>query len=312
MTFLHYLVMKEFSINEAYNLILSKLEGWVETLIKMFPNIIMAILVIIVFTLLAKGLKKISTQLTKKFSSNVALNRLTSTIIYVLVVGIGIFTALSVLQLDRALTSLLTGAGIIGLALSFAFQDSASNFISGVFLAIRKPLNVGDIVESQGIMGKVKEMSLRNTLIESFQGQYVYVPNKEVYQNKLINYSQPGERRIDIAVGVSYGDNLKLIEEKLIPAIKNLSFVIRKEEVFFIFDEFGSSSINGKLMFWIKYSKQKDFLDAQSNAIKLIKETFDENGIMIPFPIRTLDFGIKGGEKLSSMISDKASTKSNQ
>lgn len=294
--------MKELNLNKAYELVYNKVEGWLETLITMLPNIFVAIIVLLVFILIAKGVKKLSAQLTKKVSSNTALNKLIATVLYVLIVGIGIFTALSLLHLDRALTSLLTGAGIVGLALSFAFQDSASNFISGIFLAIRKPLNVGDIIESQGVIGTVAEMSLRNTMVESFQGQYIYIPNKEVYQNKLINYTQPKERRVDIEVGVSYGDNLKLVQEKAVEAIKKLEFVVRKEEVSFVFEEFGSSSINGKLMFWINYPGQKSYLKARSEALKTIKQTFDENDIMIPFPIRTLDFGIKGGQPLSKMM----------
>ena len=297
--------IKEFNLSTAYDLVLGKVEGWIETLISMLPNLVVAILVLILFFLTAKGVKKLSRKLIDKISSNVALNKLVATVLYVLVVGIGIFTALSVLQLDRALTSLLTGAGIIGLALSFAFQDSASNFISGVFLAVRKPIGIGDIIESGGTMGKVKEMSLRNTLIESFQGQFIYIPNKEVYQNRLINYTQPGDRRVDIEVGVSYGDNMQLVIDKLQEAIKDLPFVIRKDEVSFVFEEFGGSSMNGRLMFWINYPGQKDYLAARSEAMRVIKKTFDENDIMIPFPIRTLDFGIKGGEKLSTMVNSE-------
>lgn len=298
--------MKELKIQDAYELVYNKVEGWVEAIITMLPNLVVSLIALAVFFLVGKGAKRLSINLSRKISYNVALNNLIANVVYIVVVGIGIFTALSILQLDRALTSLLTGAGIIGLALSFAFQDSASNFISGVFLAIRKPLSVGDIIESQGTMGKVKEMSLRNTLIESFQGQHVYIPNKEVYQNKLINYSQPGERRVDISVGISYGDNLKLAQEKVVSAIKELPFVIRSEEVSFNFEEFGNSSINGRIMFWINYPEEKSFLKAKSEAIKTIKKIFDENDIVIPFPIRTLDFGIKGGEKLSGMLQNRS------
>ena len=138
--------MKEFSISDAYTLVYNKVEGWLEALVAMLPNLVVATIVLAFFLLIAKGAKKLSIKLSGKFSQNVGLNSLIATVVYVMVVGVGIFTALSILQLDRALTSLLTGAGIIGLALSFAFQDSASNFISGVFLAIRKPLNVGDIL----------------------------------------------------------------------------------------------------------------------------------------------------------------------
>mgnify|MGYP003685845197 FL=1 len=188
------------NISKAYNLVIDKIEHWGEIIVTMLPNLVVSLIVLTGFYFLAKGVRSISKKLTNKVSDNLALNRLVGTVLFILMVGIGIFTSLSILKLDRALTSLLTGAGIIGLALSFAFQDSASNFIAGVFMALRKPLNIGDIIETNGTMGEVKRMSLRNTVLRSFQGQRVYLPNKEVYQNKLTNYSELGKRRVDIPV----------------------------------------------------------------------------------------------------------------
>ena len=294
--------MKNLELSTFYELISEKLDTWLQIFITMLPNMVMALLVFGLFILLARALKKLSFKLSDKLSDNQALNRLISTIVFISVVGIGIFTALSLLHLDKALTSLLTGAGIIGLALSFAFQDSAANFISGIFMAARKPFHIGDIIESDGSMGTVDKMNLRNTVLLSFQGQYIYIPNKEVYQNKLINYSKLGKRRIDIAVGVSYGDDLKKAQNIGLDTVRSLPFVIDKEEASFLFDEFGDSSINGKLRLWIEYVGEVGYLEAQSRAIMAVKKAFDENDITIPFPIRTLDFGIKGGEKLSTIV----------
>ncbi len=294
--------MTNFDLSTVYELISEKLDTWLQTIITMLPNLVVALAVFGLFVLMGKGLKKLAYKLSDKISDNQALNRLISTIVFISVIGIGIFTALSLLHLDKALTSLLTGAGIIGLALSFAFQDSATNFISGIFMAARKPFHIGDVIESEGTMGTVDKMNLRNTILLSFQGQYVYIPNKEVYQNKLINYSKLGKRRVDLSVGVSYGDDLKTAQKTGLNAIKSLPFIIEEDKASFLFDEFGDSSINGKLRFWIKYEGEVTYLQAQSRAITAVKEAFDNNDITIPFPIRTLDFGIKGGEKLSAVM----------
>ena len=90
---------------------------------------------------------------------------LVKTVIYVLILGIGLFAALSVLNLDGTVTSLLAGAGIIGLALGFAFQDIAANFISGVLLSTRHPFGIGDIIETNDFFGTVQKLNLRNTII---------------------------------------------------------------------------------------------------------------------------------------------------
>ena len=229
-------------------------------------------------------------KLMVRFSDNIALNKLTGTITFFLGMSMGIFIALSVLKLDKAVTSLLAGAGVLGLALGFAFQDSATNFISGIFMALRKPFKIGDIITSSDEMGIVEKMNLRNIIMHSFQGQEIIIPNKEIFQNKIINYTSLGKRRVDITLGVSYDDDLEKAKEIAINSIKALDFVDSSKEVELFYMEFGGSSINFSIRYWINYPDQPGFLAARSQGIIAIKKAFDQNKISIPFPIRTLDF----------------------
>lgn len=277
------------NIEKAYDIIVGKVENWTETFISMLPNLVTCILLLILFWLLAKLTRKVILKLSRKISDNVALNKLLGTIAFISILGVGFFVALSVLKLDKAVTSLLAGAGVIGLALGFAFQDSATNFISGIFMAVRKPFKLGDIIATADEMGTVQKMSLRNTILHSFQGQEVIVPNKEVFQNKLINYTSLGSRRIDLDIGVSYGDDLEKARKVAIEAVENLNFTESNKEVNLFYKEFGGSSINFTVQFWIDYPDQPGFLKARSEAIIAIKKAFDKNDISIPFPIRTLD-----------------------
>lgn len=277
------------NIEKAYDIIVGKLESWVETFVTMLPNMVSCMLLLILFWLIAKISKKLVLKLSRRVSNNVALNKLLETITFILIMSIGFFVALSVLKLDKAVTSLLAGAGVIGLALGFAFQDSANNFISGVFMAARKPFKLGDIITTADEMGVVHEMSLRNTTIHSFQGQEILVPNKEVYQNKLTNYSSLGGRRVDIDVGISYNDDLEKARKVAIESVQKLDFIDKNKEVTLFYSEFGDSSINFTIRFWIDYPDHPDYLTARSEAIITIKKAFDANDISIPFPIRTLD-----------------------
>lgn len=295
--------MESFNIEKAYDLVIGKLQGWLEAFISMLPNLAVALLVMLLFFIAGRLIKKVVSRLVDRISTNKALNRLVGTVVFFCVLCIGIFTALSVLKLEKAVTSLLAGAGIIGLALGFAFQDSAANFISGIFMATRKPFQIGDLIKTADTLGIVQGMNLRNTILLSFQGQYIYIPNKDVYQQKLVNYTTYGKRRIDIDVEVSYGDDLEKAARVVVEAINKLSFVIDKDQTSLIFKEFGDSSINGTLMYWIKPEEKPGYFVALTTGVQTVKAAFDENDITIPFPIRTLDFGIKGGEKLSAMIS---------
>lgn len=286
-------------LEQTFNDLVEKLAGWLDSFILMLPNLVAAVLILVLFWLLARGVRKVSARLLQRVSSYTQVNVLLSTISYVVVLGAGTFIALGVLDLDRAVTSLLAGAGIIGLALGFAFQDIAANFISGILISIRRPFKHGDIIESNDYFGTVHDVNLRTTIVRTFQGQQVIIPNKDIFQNPLVNYSKTTQRRVDLRCGVAYGDNLDEAERVAVDAVKGAGDV---QDVELFYEEFGDSSINFVLRFWVNFEKQTDFLGARSRAIKQLKDAFDERGITIPFPIRTLDFGVVGGEKLSEVL----------
>ncbi|MET6989964.1 mechanosensitive ion channel family protein [Sediminicola arcticus] len=291
----------ESQVAEPIQTVVQKLEGWLDTFIGLIPNMAVTLLLLIIFFVLAKLGSKLFRELFSKASNNEALEHLFSTIIYGAILSIGLFIMLGVLGLDKALNSLLAGIGVIGLALGFAFQDIAANFVSGIILAFRRPFKIGEIIEVKDIMGKVTRTGLRDTAIETFQGQEVYIPNKDFLQHAFYNFSVLGKRRIDIVIGVSYADDLEKVEDVVLSAIKNLEGVIDKDKIIFDYSEFDSSSINFNIRFWIEYPGEPSYFTMRSKAVKAIKSAFDEQDITIPFPIRTLDFGIKGGQKLSQM-----------
>ena len=299
-------------IESIYKLVTGKLETWLNTTIEMLPNLAVALLVVIVFYALAKVIKNFVGKVLSKVTKNKTVTGLAQTIMAVLVIGIGVFFALSILNLSGVVTSLLAGAGIIGLALGFAFQDIASNFISGILLSVRHPFGIGDIIDANDHFGTVMKLNLRNTVIRTPQGQIIYVPNKVVYENPFKNYTKNGERRIDLSCGVSYGDDLEKAKKIAIEAVEGLESRDTSKDVELYYNEFGDSSINFTLRFWISFQELPQYWGAQSEAIMALKKAFDENDIMIPFPIRTLDFGIRGGEQLSaSMISNGNKTPKN-
>jgi small conductance mechanosensitive channel len=170
---------------------------------------------------------------------------------------------LSVLNLDKAVTSILAGAGILGLALAFAFQDIAANFMLGIFLLFRRPLAVGDIVSTNDHMGVVEEINLRDTMIRTFQGQRVIIPNKDVFQNTIENYTVLGKRRLDLGVGVSYGDDLRKVKEIAIKAAEKISVRSLTEEISLYYEEFGDSSINFSIRIWLNNTDQPTFLQGR-------------------------------------------------
>jgi len=184
---------------------------------------------------------------------------------------------LSILKLNTAVTSILAGAGIIGLALAFAFQDIAANFISGIFISFRRPLRVGDIVKVKDYMGKVEEINLRDTILRTFQGQTVIIPNKEVFQNPIENFSRLGKRRIDLWIGVSYGEDLEKVKQVTLQTLKGMKNLSSHDEITLFYQEFGGSTINFMLMLWADSPEQIIYLQVRSQAIMLLKKATDHN-----------------------------------
>lgn len=289
-------------IENYYTIIVDKLTGWMEQLVEMLPNFILAILVLIAFVFVGKLIRNISRKLLERALHNRPLSSIASTVIYIIIIAIGAFVALGLLNLDKTVTSLLAGAGIIGLALSFAFQDIATNFIAGFFMAVRRPFRIGQVIHCEGHSGVIRYIGIRTTEITSFQGQEVIIPNKMLFQNPLINDSENTYKRIDLNVGISYGEDLERVRDIAIEAVKNIPHINKEKDIDLAYLEFGDSSINFRIMIWVEFITQVEFLKSRSEAIIAIKKAFDKEDIMIPFPIRTLDFGIKGGEKLNEML----------
>lgn len=289
-------------IKKYYDLVINKVTHWTEDLVVMLPNFVLAIIVMILFIFIGKLSKGIIRKVLFKTLNNRSLSSLISRIIYLIVLTIGAFAALSLMNLDKTVTSLLAGAGILGLALGFAFQDIATNFIAGFFMAAKRPFKIGQVIHCEGHSGIIKHIGIRTTEIASFQGQEIIIPNKLLFQNPLINDSENVYKRIDLEVGVSYGEDLERVRDITIDAVKNIPNIQKDKEISLFYKEFGGSSINFTIMIWVEFKSQLEFLNSQSEAIIAIKKAYDSEDIMIPFPIRTLDFGIKGGEKLNEVL----------
>jgi small conductance mechanosensitive channel len=291
-------------ISKAWNLLTAKLTGWVRAFILALPNLVVAVLVLIAFWLFARLARNLSARLLRRVSHSEQVNRLVCQTVYLAFVAAGFFVSLGILGLQKTVASLLAGAGILGLALGLAFQDIATNFMAGIYLSIQRPFRTGHLIQSQDFLGIVKRVHLRWTELRTQQGQVLLIPNKQVFENPITNYSTTGTRRIDLEVGVSYGDDLEKVRRVATRAVRQVSTRKADTDVELFFEEFGDSSIHLVVRFWIDFTfKQADYLAARSEAIERLKRAFDENGITIPFPTRTLDFGADG-ERLSEVLEE--------
>ena len=279
------------AVNELerdFDLLYQKLQGWFRHFVVMLPNLLVALLLLVLTFTGARLMQRLARQVLPRVSTSVTLNNLLATIVYISTLLVGIFFVLSVLNLDKTVTSLLAGVGIIGLALGFAFQDIAANFISGVIIAVQRPFNVGDVIETDKFFGTIERISLRTLNIRQTTGELVIMPNRKVFENPLINFTQQTMRRVDLDCGVAYNSDLEQVQQTVHQAISGIPQLIPERPVEVMFTKFDESAITFQVRFWVPYRRQVDYVSARSEAIMRIKRAFDAAGISIPFPIRTL------------------------
>ncbi|HYG64116.1 MAG TPA: mechanosensitive ion channel family protein [Thermoanaerobaculia bacterium] len=281
-----------------------KVRSWIEALLLHLPNLVVAVLVLVGAWLVARAVRSLVHRFLHRVSHSDQVNRLVSQAVYIGIVAAGLFAALGILGLQKTVASLLAGAGIVGLALGFAFQDIAANLMAGIYLSVKRPFRHGHLIKTQDYFGTVERIHLRWTEMRTQQGQLVLIPNKQVFENPLMNYTTTGRRRVDLSVGVSYGDDLARVREVAIRALEEVSNRTPDRPVELFYEELGESSINFVVRFWIPFSQQRDYMAARSEAIERLKRAFDAEGITIPFPTRTLDFAVKGGERLSEALAE--------
>lgn len=282
-----------FALEETLNSLWDKLAGWLDAFILKLPNFIMAILIMILFYFIARSIKKILQKILLYRVAQKSIQNISAKIVFIVVLLIGFFISLSVLGLNKLLTSVLAGAGVLGLAIGLALQGTLSNTFGGVVLSFMHKIRINDYIETSEAKGFVSEITLRNVVLRQTDNNYVIVPNSKFVDNSFTNYSISTRSRIAVKCSVSYESDLQKVEDLVIRIINENFKQEDGETVEFFFTEFGDYSINFMTRFWIDMIKIKQEHDARHKAIKLIKSHFEAEGIKIPYPIRTVEFGKK-------------------
>jgi small conductance mechanosensitive channel len=281
--------------------IIDKLADWLGTAIKMVPNLIVAVLCLVLFWILAMVIGRLVHRMVMRLTIYRHVARLLTRLSGVAVITVGVLLALYALNLDRAVASLLAGIGIVGLAFGFAAKNTGADYLAGFIIHFSHPFRVGHLIQVGNFLGYVESLQLRTTTIRTQEGQSVIIPNHKITENELTNYYASGERRVDLTCGISYEADLQRAEEVAIQAVESLELRNPERDVELFYEEIAESTINFTLRFWID-PDQKTFLKARSQAIKAIKATFEEHGIIIPYPIRTLHFSPAEGGSLREQL----------
>ncbi|WP_232701227.1 mechanosensitive ion channel family protein [Halobacterium wangiae] len=187
------------------------------------------------------------------------------------------------------LTSLATIAAAATLAIGFAMQDVIANFVAGVFIYTDEPFRIDDWIEWDDHSGVVEDISLRVTRVRTFDNELLTVPNSQLTDGVIKNPVAKEQLRQQFLFGIGYDDDIDEATEIIVEEAENHDEILDDPPVSVRLTELGDSYVGLKSRFWIDNPSRSDFVKTRSTYVQRVKERFDEAGIDIPYPIRTLD-----------------------
>ena len=259
---------------------LADVEALTTRFLAYLPNVFIALVLLFIFWVVSKVVQKIlSVALTRMKivrEAQMLILRATRVAIY-------IFAVLTVAdQLKINITSMLAGVGFIGLALSFAAKDTVGNIISGVVIIIDVPFKEGDWISLGQMHATVTEIRLRTTVLTTFDNEIVVVPNKQISQERIVNYTITPKSRVKVPIGIAYKEDMQRTRNILLETVKGDERILLDPPPYVIVTDLGASSVNMQLRFWtedplLNYTLMWEYTER-------CKQAMDLAGIQIPFP----------------------------
>lgn len=246
-------------------------------------NITTAILIYVIGRWVAKIIVKSVVNLMGRAKVDEALRKFAGSIINAVLTVFIVIAALEQLGFDT--TSIMAVFAAAGLAVGLALKDSLSNFSSGVMLIMFKPFSLGDVINAGGSTGTVEKIQIFNTIMRTGDNQEIIIPNSHIYGGSIINLTKRTTRRIDLVIGIGYDDNIGKAKQIIEDIISKHTLILADPAPTIMVLELGESSIDLAVRPWVN---TPDYWGVRSDLLQEIKETFDKEGISIPYPQRDL------------------------
>jgi len=249
----------------------------------LLPLLGVAALVVMAFYLLARWIGSWNLRFLQRTGSHF-LDELVRQVLKLTVILVGVVLALDLLNATALVGAVLGTAGVVGLALGFAFRDTAENYIASVLLSVRQPFAPNDTVKIEGYEGKVVRLTSRATILLTFDGNQVRIPNAMVFKGIVVNFTQQPQRRFDFTVGVGTEEDLGEALRLGLATLLATPGVLEEPPPQVLVEALGDSAVVLHTYAWVD-QREASLLKVKSEAVRRIKEAFDEAGIAMPEPI---------------------------
>lgn len=251
----------------------------IEQVVKFGPKILLAIVTFIVGRWVIRRLLNVVGKAMSKSNMDESLRPFLKSLIGVALNAVLLISVAGMVGI--ATTSFVAILGAAGLAVGLALQGSLSNFAGGVLILLFKPFKIGDLIESQGHFGEVSKILIFNTIIITPEGKTVILPNSGITNGVITNYTEKGQIRVDLVVGIAYDADIKKAKEVLEEMMKSDELVLKDPAPAVTVLELADSSVNLAVRPW---ATPTQYWDVYFGIIEKIKLTLDQHNIEIPFP----------------------------
>lgn len=242
-------------------------------------NLVAAVVILIVGSLVARGISSTLTRLLKARGLDVTVVHFLAAMVRYGILAFTIIAALG--RLGVQTTSVIAVLGAAGLAIGLALQGSLSNFAAGVLLVLFRPFRAGEVVDLGGVVGTVREVQIFSTTLATADNKIIVVPNGKIIAGNIINFSREPKRRVDITVGVAYDADIDVVKRVLGEVVAADTRILHDDGVTIRLNEMAASSLNFVVRVW---SNNADYWAIYFDLMENFKRALDANNIGIPFP----------------------------
>ncbi|MDO6693856.1 mechanosensitive ion channel family protein [Aliiglaciecola sp. 3_MG-2023] len=282
------------TIVEESNVIWNEIQSYWFEFLQALPSVIFGLVIFIIFYLSSRYISEWMLKPFSYISSSLLIRVVIRRVFQLLIILLGAYIFLRFAGLSEFAVAILSGTGVAGLIIGFAFKDIAENFISSLLLSIQKPFKIGDIIQVESHIGVVKQVTARATTLLDFDGDHIQIPNSTVYKNIIRNISANPNSRGSFVIGVGYDSSVVEAQKLAMTVLQMTDAVLDEPEPQVLVDTLASSTVNLKVYFWIN-THQHSLLKVSSLLMRTILSEFEQAGISMPDDAREVIFpeGIK-------------------
>jgi len=289
----------------TYQSIIDSANGILIGFLERIPYFVASIIVVLIFWFLSIAFKKIVYKILGSRRRHQNLVKVFQRVGGAIIIFIGIMIAMVITVPGFTPAKLIGALGIGSVAIGFAFKDIFQNLLSGILLLISEPFRIGDQIVSGEYEGTVEDIKIRATTIRTYDGRQVVIPNSDLYTSALTVNTAYKQRRLQLAVGIGYEDDIESAKAEILRALDRSDTVSKKAEPSVIATGFGDSTIDLMVRWFIEDGTQAHKVASIHQVFVEIKNALDSAGVNIPFPIRTIDLSDSSVATIVNKLNEK-------